>query len=255
MTVGELYRALDEKIPSSLSCDWDNDGLLCCGDTDSEVNRVLVALDITEEIVLCAVNEGYDLIVSHHPLIFRPVGAVTPMDSVSKKVITLLSNGIAAMSFHTRLDAVKGGVNDVLASALGLVDVVPFGDGREEIGRIGRTVTPMSLEDFALLVKRVTRADYVQISSGGKKVNRVALLGGAGGDDLEYARLAGADTYLTGELKHHQLTEAPEKGMNLIMGGHFFTENPVCERLREILLEIDPKLTVTVKSSNPVRFI
>ncbi|MBE6589949.1 MAG: Nif3-like dinuclear metal center hexameric protein [Ruminococcaceae bacterium] len=255
MTVEKLYRALEARIPRELSCDWDNDGLMCSGNTEKEVHRVLVALDITEEIVLRAVKEKYDLIVSHHPLIFRPLSAVTTEDTVAKKVIALLAAGVGAMSFHTRLDAVSGGVNDVLAQRLGLSDVVPFGNGDEAIGRIGYLETPVSLEEFAHRVKEATGASYVQISDAGRRVHRVALLGGAGGDDADAAMRAGADTYLTGELKHHQLTEGPERGMNLIMGGHFFTENPVCERLRELLLEIDPALAVTVADSNPVRFI
>lgn len=255
MTVETLYRALDEKIPRALSCEWDNDGLMCSCDTAREVFRVLVALDITEAIVRRAILEGYDLIVSHHPLIFRPLSALEPGNTVAKKVIDLLGGGVSAMSFHTRLDAVEGGVNDTLAKALGLVDVTPFDDGEGAMGRIGYTEAPLSLEAFAMRVKEATGAPYVQISDGGREVRRVALLGGAGGDALEYARRCGADTYLTGELKHHQLTEAPETGINLIMGGHFFTENPICERLRDLLLEIDPSLSVTVASSDPVRFI
>ncbi len=251
MTVEELYQKLEERIPRALSCEWDHDGLMCCHDTKKNVGRVLVALDITEAVVACAVNEKYDLIVSHHPLIFHPLEALTPMDAVAKKVITLLSSQISAMSFHTRLDAVEGGVNDVLAKKLGLVDVVTF----EGIGRIGMTEQPLSLEAFANRVKSVTGAEYVQVSDAGKAVHRVALLGGGGSDEADCARALGADTYLTGELKHHQLTEAPERGMNLIMGGHFFTENPVCERIRELLLDIDSGLTVHVMNSNPVRFV
>ncbi len=255
MTVGELYRVLDEKFPSTLSCEWDNDGLMCCRDPEKRVSRVLVALDVTEAIVRRAILDGYDLIVSHHPLIFRPLSAIEPSDTVAKKVIALLTNGVSVMSFHTRLDAVGGGVNDALAKALGLIDVTPFADGEGEMGRIGYTRAPMTLQDFAACVKQATGAPTVQISDGGRAVHRVALLGGAGGDALEYACRAGADTYLTGELKHHQLTEAPEKGINLVMGGHFYTENPICERLGELLEEIDPTLSVTVANSDPVRFI
>ncbi len=86
-------------------------------------------------------------------------------------------------------------------------------------------------------------------------MSRVAVLGGGGADDLEAAYAAGADTYLTGELKHHQLTEAPEKGMNLVMGGHFYTENPVCERLRELLAEADESIVTVLFDSNPIRFV
>lgn len=255
MTVNEIYRALEERIPRALSCEWDNDGLMCCPDRDAEVRRVLVALDITAAVVERAVREGYGLVVSHHPLIFRPIGAVRAGEPIADRVIRLLCAGVSAMSFHTRLDAVTGGVNDVLAARLGLADVSPFGQNGETIGRIGTLAEPMALDAFALRVKAATGAEYVQYSDAGVPVHRVALLGGGGADDADAARAAGADTYLTGELKHHQLTEAPERGMNLVMGGHFYTENPVCERLRELLLGIDPTLTVDVCNSNPVRFI
>ena len=255
MTVNELYSALENRIPRELSCDWDNDGLMCCPDREKTVSRVLVALDVTAAVAERAIKEGYDLIVSHHPLVFRPLRAVVPGDAVADRVIRLLLSGVSVMSFHTRLDAVEGGVNDVLATRLGLSDVTAFGQNGETIGRIGTVEPPVSLEEFSLRVKEATGAEYVQFSDAGLSVHRVALLGGGGADDAEAARAAGADTYLTGELKHHQLTEAPERGMNLIMGGHFYTENPVCERLAQMLLEIDPTLTVDVCNSNPVRFI
>ena len=255
MTVRELYAYLEERIPRSLSCDWDNDGLMCCANDQKQVSRVLVALDVTAPVVERAVREGFDLIVSHHPLIFRPVRAVSVGDIVADQVIRLLCADVSVMSFHTRLDAVCGGVNDVLAERLGLCDVVPFGENGEAIGRIGTLPTAMRLEDFAARVKTATGAEYVQISDAGREVRRVALLGGGGADDADAAQAAGADTYLTGELKHHQLTEAPERGMNLIAGGHFYTENPVCERIRALLLEADGALTVELMNSNPVRFI
>ena len=255
MTVRELYAFLEERIPRELSCDWDNDGLMCCADSEREVRRVLIALDITAAVVERAVKERYDLVLSHHPLVFRPLKALTRKDAVANKVITLLLNGISAISFHTRLDAVTGGVNDVLADRLGLLDVEPFGENGETIGRIGTLPEPMPAEDFAKLVKAATGAEYVQLSDAGIPAHRVALLGGGGAGDLPAARAAGADTYLTGELKHDQLTDAPERGMNLIMGGHFYTENPVCEHLEELLREADPTIEMTVMNSNPVRFI
>lgn len=255
MTVRELYAFLEEKIPRALSCDWDNDGLMVCANDQREVKRVLVALDITAAVVECAIDEKYDLIVSHHPIIFHPIKAVSVGETVANKVIRLLTSGITAMSFHTRLDAVEGGVNDVLANALGLCDITAFGSDGEEMGRIGSLAEPMSLRAFAERVKSATGAACVQISDAGKPVSRVALLGGGGAGDASAAAAAGADTYLTGELKHSQLTEAPERGMNLIMGGHFHTENLVCERIRDLLLEADATLTVDVMDSNPVEFV
>lgn len=255
MNVGELYQKLEKKIPRELSCEWDNDGLMCCPDTAREVRRVLVALDVTEEIAERAVAGGYDLIVSHHPLIFRPLRAVNPSIPVAKKVIRLLGAGVSVMSFHTRLDAVVGGVNDTLAAALGVRDPIPFGNGEETIGRIGYLETEMTLEAFAERIKAVTGAPFVTVADAGIPVRRVAILGGSGSDDVSAAQAAGADTYLSGELAHHHLTDAPEHGVNLIAAGHFHTEHPVCERVRELLLELDTEITVDVANSNRVRVI
>ena len=255
MTVRELYAFFEKKIPRALSCDWDNDGLMVCPDDTKEVRRVLVALDITAAVAEQAIKEGYDLVVSHHPLIFHPLKAVAPGEATVNKVIRLLTSGVSAMSFHTRLDAVAGGVNDVLANAIGLQEIIPFGKDGEEMGRIGNLPAPMMLRDFAALVKEAMGATYVQISDAGKPVSRVAVLGGGGAGESGAAAAAGADTYLTGDLRHDQLTEAPERGMNLVQGGHFFTENLVCNRICELLHEADATITVDIINSYPAEFV
>ena len=253
MTCSELYAFLNEKIPTSLSCSWDNDGLMCCSEPERAVRRVLVALDITGRVIDEAIAGKYDVIVSHHPLIFSPLRAITPNDHVTKKVMRLVREGIAAMSFHTRLDAVEGGVNDTLANAISLQKVVPFGQDGEEIGRIGYLEKPMSVEKFAALVKGAIGAEGVQAVDAGKPVYRVAVLGGSGSDDVKAARSAGADTYLSGELKHSYLTDAPDLGINLVAAGHFYTEDPVCRILRDMILNADRTVEVKVTNSNPVR--
>ena len=114
MKIRELYNALDARMPRSLSCSWDNDGLMCCPDGNKTVNRVLVALDVTGEVVEYAKANGYDVIISHHPFIFNGLKSVDDEGYISKKLISLVKADIAVMSFHTRLDAVEGGVNDKL---------------------------------------------------------------------------------------------------------------------------------------------
>ena len=255
MKVFELYEYLNEKIPPSLSCAWYNAGLLCCPDRGAEVRRVLVALDVTGRVVEEAVAGGYDVIVSHHPLIFTPLRAVSGEDPVSAKVIRLLRAGISVMSFHTRLDAVEGGVNDTLAARLGLLEVVPFGQGGEAIGRIGSLPAATSLAEFAEAVKAATGAPCVQVSDAGLSVSCVAILGGSGSDDVLAAKAAGADTYLSGELKHNFLTDAPDLCINLVAAGHFYTEDPVCQTLCQWIKTADPTLTVRVTDSNPVTML
>lgn len=255
MNVRELYTFLNEKIPPSLSCEWDNDGLMCCADEAREVKHVLIALDVTDKVISEALERGCDVILSHHPLIFSPLRSVTPQNHVAKKVIRLLREGITVMSFHTRLDAVEGGVNDTLATALGLADVTPFGVGGEAIGRVGALAKELSLKDFAKAVKNVTGADYVQVADAARPVKRVAVLGGSGSDDVKAAIAAGADTYVSGELKHNYLTEAAEMGINLIAAGHHHTENLVCHRLFELVAEADGKISITVTDSNEVQTV
>ena len=253
MTTRELYQILNEKFPTSLSCDWDNDGLMCCPDGTQEVRRVLLTLDVTAEAVKRAIEAKCDVILSHHPLIFKGIKALDGETTVSAKAIDLIQHGISVMSFHTRLDAAEGGVNDVLATLLGLCDVTPFGE--EAIGRIGSLPQETTAEDFAKTVKEALCAPVVQLADANIPVRRVAVLGGSGGDDIEAAKAAGADTYVSGELKYHQLTDAPEEGINLITAGHFHTEFPVCEMLKKLLAEIDPSIETEIYENYKIKTI
>ena len=255
LTVGALYRALEERIPAALSCDWDNDGLSCCADKNTPVRGVLIALDPTEEAIDYAVKNGCSVVLTHHPLLFRGLKEVNEDVLNAKKVIKLLTGGVSAMSFHTRLDAVSGGVNDTLAALLGLENVTPFGDDPAPIGRIGSLPAPVSFEAFAEQVKNALGVPALLTTSCGTPVHRVAVLGGAGGDDIAAAFAAGADTYVTGELSYHALCDAPSLGQNLIMAGHYHTEFPVCEVLARMVREIDPTVPVHILPAEQVRVL
>ena len=231
-TVNELYQYLDRVIPSTLSESWDNDGLMCCPNPERTCHRVLLALDATEEAVSYAVQRGFDIVVTHHPLIFHPIASLT-----QPKLISLAASGISVFSFHTRLDAVKGGVNDCLARKIGLRDIEPFGDG---MGRIGYLTEKTKIETFACAIKQVLSAGVVQLGKANEYSYRVAVLGGAGSDAIEQAMQAGADTFLTGELHHHELNEAPTYRMNLMTAGHHETENPVLTYLDTLITEFHP---------------
>ena len=152
MTIAELYGHLSAFAPAALSAEWDNDGIACCTDKTHPVRRVLVALDATEQVVERAVAGNFDLLLTHHPLLFRGVKALTPDRTVPRKLLSLIANGVTAMSFHTRLDAAEGGVNDVLAQTLGLCEVKPFGPEGEEMGRIGKLPAPVSAKEYAKTV-------------------------------------------------------------------------------------------------------
>ncbi len=255
MNVKELYKNLCAQIPTTLSCSWDNDGLMCAPDSSAEISKVLIALDITQDVVDKAIREGFDLVISHHPLIFKGVKSLTDDAYVSAKLIDLVRAGVSAMSFHTRLDAVEGGVNDILAAKLGLMDTTPFGIDPTPIGRIGKLAAPMELCDFAALVKLTLGAPCVSYADAGKKVEKVAVLGGSGSDDIVAALLAGADTYVSGELGYHHLTDAPDGEINLIEAGHFYTEFPICERIAELVGSIDGGIECCIFNSDRTKVI
>ena len=258
MTTRELYARLNERIPRELSCAWDNDGLMCCPDGSREVKRVLVALDATGAVVDKAVSEGFDLILTHHPFIFKGIRAIEDESAVAAKAIELIKAGISVMSFHTRLDAVEGGVNDVLASLLGLKNIeVFYGEGLP-MGRVGDIDAPTDLIDFARKVKTALDAPFVSVTDSKREVKRVAVLGGSGKDFLGAAAAMGADTYVSGELGHHTMTDEPDvvlSPLNLIEAGHFYTEFPVCKALCSMVAEIDGSIECEIMNSNPIKAV
>ena len=253
MTVKELYERLSERIPEELREPWDNDGLMCSSDDSQEVKRALITLDVTEDIVDYAISHDIDLIVSHHPLIFKPLKSVTEDSHVSRKVIKLIKNDISVMSFHTRADKVEGGVNDTLADILGIKDARPFGEGF--LGRIGMLEEELTMEDFSYLLKGLLDCDGVKISDACIPVQRVAVVGGDGKSYVEEALRIGADTFVSGRIGYNVMAEAGEMGINLIEAGHFFTEQPVTQFFQTLLHRLDPDMYVEIIDSNVIKLI
>lgn len=253
MTVKQLYEKLSERIPSSLSCEWDNDGIMCSADTSTEVNNVLITLDVTEEVVDYAISRNFDLIISHHPLIFKPISHVCEDTHVSRKIIKLITNNVSVFSFHTRADRVEGGVNDMLADYIGLVDVSPFGE--DGLGRIGTLPEERELENFAEDIKMQLGADSVKFADAYNTVKRVALVGGDGKDYVKAAIEAGADTYLSGRISYNVMEEAAEMGINLIEAGHYFTEFPVTSFFSSLVSSLDGNAYIEIADSNMIRAI
>ena len=251
MTVRQLYTVLSARMPESDREEWDNDGVMCAPDLDREVRHAVVALDVTEEIADYALEVGADLIVSHHPLIFHPVRSLTEDDPTARKLMKLSAGGVAVFSFHTRADKAAGGVNDLLADALDLADVEPFGEGG--LGRIGNFEEDMSLEEFAFTVKEQLGSPRVILSDGYKRVRRVAVVGGDGKSYIAAAAAAGADTFLSGRIGYNVMEEAAERDINLVEAGHFYTENRVTEFFSALLSAAVPDMEVEIQNSNNLK--
>lgn len=252
MTFYELYNKLNECYTEGLRCEWDNDGIMCSDDLNREVKRVLIALDVTMDTVKYACENGFDTIISHHPLVFRSQKALNPLSYTQSKLISLVKNGVGVMSFHTRLDASFGGVNDVLASLLRLDDV--FVDEHDPIGRIGFLAKEQELCDFAKEVKQALGSPVV-FYSGNRAVKKVYVVGGDGKDLIDNAIQNGCDTIVTGRASYNTSIDAKDMGINIVEAGHFFTENPVCVALENKIRELDDGIDTYVYNSNTIEVI
>lgn len=237
MTVEQLAKELDILIPSDLSEPWDNDGRMVIPDADMEVTRVLCVLDCTSVAIERAKAWGCNVIVTHHPLIFKPIGAVKPDDSVGKRVIECIKNGIAVLSYHTRLDSMQGGVNDTLARLLGIKNTVAF----LPYGRIGE-VEEQSFAEFASKTAEALRLDIKSLGlvKASETVRRVAVVSGCGKDEIGDVISAGADTFVTGEVMHNHMIDCKELGLNLICGTHYATERIIVPVLADIVRKYAP---------------
>lgn len=248
-TVKEVLDFLQEKAPFEYQADFDNSGFLV-GKQGRGVKKILVSLDITEEVAEEADLWGADLLVSHHPVIFHPVKSVTDETVTGRILIRLLECGIAAICAHTNLDAVAEGVNDALARTLGLEHTAQLRqEGVDRRGRpygVGRTgtVKEQSLSEFAAFVKAALGANGVRFADGGRPVRRVAVGGGACADMMDDTLALGCDTFITADVKYNGFLDAKALGLNLIDAGHFPTENVVCPVLEGWLRERFPKVEV-----------
>ena len=242
---------IDKLAPYSTQCSWDNSGILV-GDETAEVSRVGVCLDLTDETLASALSEGVDLIVTHHPLIFTPQKNFLSDDKAYK----LAKHGIHLISVHTPFDCAQGGINDVLCDILGIVNAVGIEDSSCPLpmARIGE-VKEQSSSDFAHLVaeKLNTACRVVDCKN---TIKKVAVCGGTGFDFFFEAVKMGADAYVTGEIKHHEMLLAKENGITVIDAGHFHTENPAMAVLKNKLEnEFEDVDFVLLEQSAPCKFI
>ena len=242
-TVEEIYNFIDSIAPFSTQMSFDNAGFLV-GDGNARVHQALCALDITEAVIDEALEKGATLIVTHHPVIMNPLKAVTNESRTGTLLMKLIQNGIAVISAHTNLDISHGGVNDALAQKLELQNISAF--DQNGLGRIGirNKKTPVVMADFAEFVKTQLAVDALRCHDAGRPVERIAVLGGSGGENVEAAAKLGCDTYITSDVKHSQYLEAISCGINLIDAGHFKTEDVVIPVLVRQLSEAFPKIQI-----------
>lgn len=234
-TVNDIVKIMDGIAPPVLSEHWDNVGLLI-GRGSNTVKKIMLALDASPEVVEQALECNVQMIITHHPAIFDPVKQLTEINWQQKLLLDCAEHKIAVYSAHTNLDSVVGGVNDVLADVLQLEHtevLVKSENGLAGLGRIGSLKKEMPLLKFVDMVKAILKLDKIIVGDAGRKARRIAVCGGAGAEFIKEALEAGADTYITGDVKYHAAQQAVFSGMNIIDATHQGTELPVINRLAD----------------------
>ena len=244
MKLNDFIAAMETIAPKELACSWDNPGLLI-GTEKAEISNVLVALDCSVQTAKEAIEWGADILLTHHPVFFGGVKRIAPDDPDTAGAYMLIRNGIGLFAAHTNLDSADGGVNDCLAEALGLQSIEKLLP--DEMGRIGMLSSPVSFIDFARAVEQRLNT-RVRITGGDTtSVQRIALVGGSAADELFAAKAAGADAFITGEMKHHLAIQADAMGLCIVEAGHYETEKvvlqPLISRLQAITNDVQYKLT------------
>ena len=236
MTVKEVYEFLDEKFPFNTALQYDNPGLLV-GDENAKVTGVITCLDCSDEAISKAVEIGANLMVTHHPLIFKPLSSVT----ADGLVYRLIRNGISLISVHTNLDVGDGGVNDCLCKTIGFENVEKIYDDEGYAFRMGELEEPMDSDSLAAMLseKLNLRVKYVGESGFIKKV---AVSTGSCGDLLDIVLKTEADAFVTADIKHNHFCDAHNEGFTLFDCGHFNTEDVVIAPLSKLLETLDLKV-------------
>ncbi len=256
-TVGEILKYMEELAPYELAENWDNVGLLC-GDREQEVYSVVCSLDVTREVIGEAKEKGAGLIVAHHPVIFTSVSSVTEDDRTGRILREAICGGISLICMHTNLDCANGGVNDALAAALSIKNVVNMEAGENGmLGRVGDLPQELSPEKFAAYVKEHLWAGGVRFCDGRHPVRRVAVGGGACGKLMDQAISKGADAFVIGDSSYDLMQKAESLGLTLVDAGHFPTENTVVPVIAEKLGAAFPSVEVWVseKHADCIKFV
>ncbi len=233
MRCSELMEKLEELAPKSLACDWDNPGFLA-GRSDKEIKKVLIALDATDRVVEQAVREQADLVLTHHPLIFRALKQINDENFISRRIVKLLQADISYFAMHTNFDVAPGCMADLAAARMKLQNGEPLEvtgevDGESVgIGKSGTLETPAEMDALARQVKEAFGLPFVLVYGSdavGETVSRVAISPGAGGSMIRHALQKKAEVLITGDIGHHDAIDAAAEGVAIIDAGHYGLEH------------------------------
>lgn len=270
LTISEITRFLGEFAPLPLAESWDNVGLLI-GDTGRSVSRILTCLTVTPDVVEEAVANQVDLIVTHHPLMFKPIQRLVASDMQGAMLLKLVEAGIAVYSPHTAFDSAADGINQQLAQSFNLRNIKPLRalpnlagapflpDGfTPGSGRYGDLPYPHALNQLCETAKTLLKVTRLQrVGEATHSICRVGIACGAAAEYIPDALAAGCDALVTGEARFHDCLRARDSGLALILPGHYATERPAVESLAQVIRGQFKGITVTAstREHDPVEIV
>lgn len=263
LPVSDLCQFLESFAPQALAEEWDNVGLLV-GDKAKQVERVMTCLTITPESCAEAVSKRAELIVTHHPLPFKPLRRLTAESTPGRLLLELIRAGIAVHSPHTAFDSAAEGINQQLASGIGLVNIQPLVPAQElsqgmqsGSGRFGSFAASVTVAEIAIRLKTFLKIPGLHmVGEDSAAIKTAAVACGSGGSFLEHVIRHDIQLLITGEATFHTCLEAQASGVALLLPGHFASERFAVEQLAEIIAKQFHQLTVwaSEKEADPLRW-
>ncbi len=252
MKVSDLISLVDSRFPLSKALEWDNCGLQV-GDPGCEVKGILVSLDVSLEVVEEAVRNGCNVVVSHHPLIFRGVKRIDLSENLGSIIRACIVNKLSILSFHTNVDVAEGGLADEVCSLLGLNVISSLCE--DGIGRICEADFG-SIEE---LVERVRSSlgiphPLAVVRGRPSAIRRVAVCPGSGGDLISRVVELGVDCFITGDVKYHQAQVASGR-VWVVDATHYFTERPFISLMGRFLGEAGLRVIASKVDGNPFSYM
>lgn len=260
MRIVELLNELEVRIPPVLAESWDNVGLLL-GDAEHPVRRVMTCLTLTSDVAEEAIRKQVDLVITHHPILFKAIQRLTTASSEGRMLLALAEARVAVYSPHTAFDSARSGINERMARQIGLNEITPLrlqANGSDGAGRQGQLTSARSLNELVTAIGRQQSTGTVAyVGDRGRLVQRVAVACGAAAEFLPDAAAAGCDVLITGEARFHACLEARDRGVALVLLGHYASERPAIEWLARDLQSRWQEITVwpSFTERDPVEFM
>ena len=245
MKCSEICALIEQEYGTEYACDWDNVGLLA-GRSTKEVKKILLSLDATDEVVRMAAEGGYDMLITHHPMLFSAIKRVTDQDMNGRRLLELIRNDISYYAMHTNYDT--RGMADLAARLMGLTECAVLEEVKdgEGIGRVGKLPHPMTLRECGEQVKVAYGIPNVRLfGDPDTQVEKAAICTGSGKSMISDVLAKGAQVYITGDIDHHTGIDAVAQGLTIVDVGHYGTEYIFMKAMENVLKEQYPNLQIT----------